>query len=162
MHETLCEAIHGELDKIEQRVEKQNGELSTGDIKMSGELLDQLKDLYTIEAMEQGGYSGEEGGGGSYRGGSYRGGGGGSYRDGGGSYEGGSYRDGGGSYAQRRNRMGQFTDGRGRSRRGYSRNYSGEGGNESMMRELRDLADDAPDEKTRQKVQRLIEQMQNN
>ena len=62
-----------------------------------------------------------------------------------GTYNGGSYNN-GGSYARRRNSMGQ-----------YSRRYSRD---DDMISELRDLMDDAKDERTKQEFQRFIEKIE--
>ena len=77
---------------------------------------------------------------------------GGSYR---GSYEGGSYARGRGRYANR-DSMGRYSS-RGYSRDGYSRDggYSG-----SMADELRELMEQAPDDQTRQEMQRLIQKLE--
>lgn len=65
-----------------------------------------------------------------------------------GSYnDGGSYRRGGRSYAQRRDSMGRY------SGDGYYR----DGG---MVEELRELMEDAPDERTRQEFQRFIDKIE--
>ena len=62
-----------------------------------------------------------------------------------GSYDWGRmYRD--GSYARRRDGMGR-----------YSRNYSRDG---DMVERLRDLMNDAPDDRTRQEIQRLVTKME--
>lgn len=81
-------------------------------------------------------------------GGSYEG----SYYAGGMSRRGGSY-EGGGSYARGR---GGRSNARGSSyarRGGYSRD-------EEMVMELRELMEDAPDEKTRQEFQRFIQKIE--
>lgn len=65
----------------------------------------------------------------------------GSYRE---SYRG-SYR--GGSYAQKRDRMGRYS-----GERGYSRN--------DLADKMRDLMHDAPDDRTRQEIQRMIEKLE--
>ena len=81
-----------------------------------------------------------------------------SYR-GGRSYDGMSMARGRGRMAKRDN-MGRYSrDGgsyRGRSYRGYSRD-----GKEEYLEELRNLMEDAPDEQTRQSIQRMISQMEN-
>ena len=53
-----------------------------------------------------------------------------------------------GSYARRRNSMGRYS-----SRGGYSRD-------DDMIAELRELMNDAPDEKTRQEFQRFIDKIE--
>jgi len=64
----------------------------------------------------------------------------GSYRD---SYRG-SYR--GGSYARKRDSMGRYS-----GERGYSRN--------DLADKMRELMHDAPDDRTRQEMQRMIEKL---
>ena len=66
---------------------------------------------------------------------------GGSYRD---SYRG-SYR--GGSYARKRDSMGRYS-----GERGYSRN--------ALADKMRDLMMDAPDDRTRQEIQRMVEKLE--
>ena len=68
------------------------------------------------------------------------------YRDGR-SYSDGSYNDGYGSYARRRDSMGRY------SREGYSRHGD-------MIADLRELMNDAPDDRTRQEFQRFISKME--
>ena len=60
------------------------------------------------------------------------------------SYRRGSYRD--GSYARRRDRMGRY------SSEGYSRH--------DLAEELRALMEEAPDEKTRMEMERLVNKME--
>lgn len=84
------------------------------------------------------------------------------------SYEDRSYRYDGGSYARgrdrnaRRDSMGRYSReggsygyySAGRSMRGYSRD-----GKEEYIEQLREMMDSAPDEQTRQSIQRMIQQM---
>ena len=71
--------------------------------------------------------------------------------DGGESYDDGmSYRY-GNSYRRKRDSMGRF------SRRAYR--YSRDDGKEEYKEHLREMMDDAPDEMTRQSLQRMISQM---
>lgn len=82
--------------------------------------------------------------GGSMRGGSYRG-----------SYDGGSYD---GSYDGGSMRGGSYARGRGRNARRDSRGrYSS--GNDMMMEELQGLMEEAPDGRTREEIQKLIQRM---
>lgn len=89
----------------------------------------------------------------------------GSYNDG--SYEGGSYRrsyDMGGDY-RRSYDDGSYRRGRGRNARRDSRGrYSSEGGysraSEDMVMQLREMMEEAPDQQTRQEIQRLIKKME--
>lgn len=78
-----------------------------------------------------------------------------SYRDG--SYDGGSYARGRGRNAKR-NSMGRYS--REGSYRGSYRGYSRDG-KEEYVNHLRDMMEDAPDDQTRQSIQRMIQQMEN-
>lgn len=126
------------------------GELSAGTLEIVDKLAHTIKNLCKIiEEYEEAEYSGE---GGSYEG-SYRGGRSnrGSYRGGssrGGSYEG-SYE---GSYARGRMNARRDSMGRYSSERGYSR--------AGLADELRELMQDAPDERTRQEIQRLADKLE--
>lgn len=66
----------------------------------------------------------------------------GGYRD---SYRG-SYR--GGSYARKRDSMGRYS-----RERGYSRN--------DLADKMRELMEDAPDDRTRQEIHRMVEKLEN-
>ena len=85
-----------------------------------------------------------------------------SYR-GGRSYRGGSYRYDDGSYARGRGRNAK-RDNLGRYSRegGYRRmdGYSRADGTEEYVEHLRDMMHDAPDEKTRQGIKRMIDEME--
>lgn len=127
-------------------------------------LLDIAKDAYEIWCMEEEMEGGEEG---MSSAGSY-------YRDGrgGGRSNRGSYYEDGGSYERRgrgRNarrdsmgryareyREGSYRDG-GMMRRGGS--YYRDGGKEEFSENLRELMEEAPDESTRQSIQRMLENM---
>ena len=81
-----------------------------------------------------------------------------------GSYEG-SYND-GGSYARgrgrnaRRDSMGRYSREGSYAREGsYRRGYSRDG-KEEYVEQLREMMQDAPDEQTRQSIQRMIQQME--
>ena len=70
-------------------------------------------------------------------------------------YDGGSYRNSyrgsymrGGSYARKRDSMGRYS-----GERGYSRN--------ALADKMRDLMMDAPDDRTRQEIQRMVEKLEN-
>lgn len=114
-------------------------------------LIDIAKDINEIWCMEDdmSGESYDDGmpyrSGRSYRGGSYDG-----------SYDGGSYARGRGRNAKR-DSMGRYSrDYRGGSYRGYSR----DGGKQEYIEDLRSMMDSAPDEQTRQSIQRMISQME--
>lgn len=133
------------LDKILKLVDREldsvssNGKFkSRDDVEMVYKLIDIAKDVYCIWDYE------DSEGGASYAGPYY-----------GGSYRGESY-DGGTSYARgrgrntRRDSMGRY------SRRGYS---MADGKTEYIER-LRDVMDSAPDEMSKQKVERMIREME--
>lgn len=139
MHK-LVEYVCDELDELERKADK-DGKLSMAEVQYMDVLAHAKKNLLTGEAMmEQSEYSNSDG---TYRGGSYRDGS--HMMDG----NGGSYR--GRSYAGRRNArrdsMGRY------SGNGYSRS-------EEMVDELRDLMQDAPDDRTRQEFQRFIQKIE--
>ena len=124
----LKEMLYCELDEMTKM-----GDMSKGTLKTIGEILDAIKDIETIEAMSEGGYSGEEGSN-SMRGRYYRDG---YYRDGReGSYEGNSYR--------KRNRMGQFS------------RYSREGESDKLVEKLETLMDDTTNGGDREKIRSQI------
>lgn len=124
-------------------------ELTGQSLEVVDKLAHTIKNLdKIIEAYEEEGGQSERG---SYRGGSYRGG---SYR---GSYEG-SYEGGGGGTSAR----GSYARGRGQRRDSMGR-YSREGGysgGEDMIAELRELMQEAPDDRTRQEFQRFISKIE--
>lgn len=129
----LKEMLYCELDEMTKA-----GELSMGSVKAIGEILDAIKDIETIEAMSEGGYSGEEGGN-SMRGRYYRDG---YYRDGReGSYEGNSYR--------KRNRMGQFS------------RYSRAGESDQLVEKIETLMDDTTNGGDREKIRNQIMEVMN-
>lgn len=140
LKEMLCE----ELKEYGKK-----GEMSTGSLEVVDKLAHTIKNLdKIIESYEEEEYSGR----GSYEDGSMRG----SYR---GSYEGrGSYED-GRSYERR-----SYARGRGRNARRDSRGrYSSEGysRNEDMAMQIREMMEDAPDERTRQEFQRFLGKLEN-
>ena len=149
MYKDLKEMLCKELDEITRK-----GELSAGTLDTVDKLTHAIKSIETIMAMEESGYSRENGGGGmSNRGRSYDG----------RSYEGGSYDDrpyyegsGGMSNARgrgrnaRRDSMGRYASNDG---------YSYADAKEDMMTELRDLMQDAPDEETRKEFKRFMNKL---
>lgn len=54
----------------------------------------------------------------------------------------------------KRDSMGRY------SRRGYPMGYSRDGGREDYINRLRDMMNSAPDEQTRQKIQRMVTEME--
>ena len=142
LHE-LCETISRSISTANEKIRSAGGKLSTGDVDYIQKLTHSLKSIKAVMKMEEesemdDGYS-ERGYSRGYDRGSYRG----SYSDGG-SYAMGRGR---GRYANR-DSMGRYS-----SNDGYSR-----GGN--IADELRDLMNMAPDEQTRQEMQRLIQKME--
>lgn len=147
----LCETLEKDLEKTNEKLRKSGGELSGSDLEYVDKLTHSLKSIKAVIAMAENedGYSGRypmsyaregRGGGSSNRGGSYRG----------GSYEGGSY-EGGGSYA--RGRRNAKRDGMGRySREGYSRA-------EDFRDTLEEAMENAPNEQTREKLRRIMQEM---
>lgn len=115
-------------------------------------LVDIAKDIYCIWGYEE--EMGEDGM--SSRGGSY-------YRDGrGGSNRGGSYYE-DGSYERRGRGRNARRDSMGRyAREGSYRegSYYRDGGKEEFAENLRSLMDSAPDQQTRQKIQQMLQQME--
>jgi hypothetical protein len=133
LKDMLCE-------ELEQYGKK--GELTAGSLDVVDKLTHTIKNLdKIIEKYEEDEYSNAMGGGSYARGGQ----GGGQSNT---SYaRGGSYARGRGSNA-RRDSMGRYS-----SEGGYSRN-------DGMIMELRELMQDAPDERTRQEFERFIQKME--
>lgn len=130
LHE-LCETLSREIGEANDKIRTAGGKLSAGDLEYIDKLTHALKSVKaTVAMMEEEGYSGMH----PYMGSYYNG----------GMPNRGSYR---GSYARRDSR------GRYSSERGYSR----DGG---MVEELRELMQDAPDERTRQEFQRFISKIE--
>lgn len=128
--ETLCGVIS---DKISEKTRKiKNGGMSDGDLETIDKLTHSLASVKKIMAFMEDDeeYSGYYPMGGSYRE-SYRG----------------SYARNGGSYARKRDSMGRYS-----GERGYSRN--------DLADKMRDLMMDAPDDRTRQEIQRMIEKLE--
>lgn len=154
--EGILRLTDNELKAIED-----NGKYKSKDeIDAVYKLIDIAKDIYCIWEYEDG--MGEMDGmsyaDGPYNGMSNRGGRGGSYRGGsyGGSYDGGSYARGRGRNAKR-DSMGRYSSNRG----GNYRMYSREDGKSEYIENLRDMMEEAPDEQTRQEIQRMIQKMEN-
>lgn len=166
MHK-LMEYICEQLEELERKADKE-GKLSMAEIEYLDKLVHTKKNLLKAdemwedseysEAMESG-----QGRGGSYarrsyaRGGNQGGGRGGN--QGGGrsnAYEGGSYEGSYGSYEG-----GSMARGRGRNvRRDSMGRYSRGDESEMMVEELRELMQDAPDEKTRMEFQKFIQKIE--
>ena len=142
MHK-LIEYVCDELSEIEKKASR-SGELSLGEIEYADKLAHLKKNLLKGEEMT-GGMEHSYGMNASFAGGNSSGRGG-SYADG--SYESGSYARGRGRNAKR-DSMGRYS-----SERGYSRAAS------DMAEKLRDMMDDAPDEATRQEIERIVRKVE--
>lgn len=133
LHE-LCETLSRELGDVNEKIRSAGGKMSAGDLEVADKLTHAIKSIKTTIAMieNEDGYSSHY----PYYGGVYAD---------GPSRTHGSYR---GSYARRRDSMGRYS-----GERGYSR----DGG---MVEELRELMQDAPDERTKQEFQRFISKLE--
>ena len=139
MHK-LMEYICDELDELERKADK-DGKLSMAEMQYVDMLAHAKKSLLTAEAMEEEGYSMD----GSYDG----------------NYDGMSNR----SYARRggRNTGRSYAIGRRNARRDAMGRYSGDGysmDSEEMVEQLRQMMQDAPDDRTRQEFQRFIQKIE--
>lgn len=144
MHK-LIEYICDELEELERKADKE-GKLSVAEVEYMSLLAESKKDLLKGEELMEGGYSGR-----GYSGRGY------SRREGregregrmsydGRSYEGRSYERGRGG-SSRRGSMGR-----------YSNDYSMD--TDSMVSELSEMMNEAPDERTRKEIQKLIEKIE--
>lgn len=136
--EMACELLHEQVSDLIRKI-KNNG-MSTGDLEKLDKLTHSLKSVKSTMKMEQ---EDEEGYSGRYP--YWMGG---AYADGnGGSMNTGSYARGRGRNA-RRDSMGRYS-----SEYGYSRN--------DLADKMRELMNDAPDDRTRQEIQRMVEKLEN-
>jgi len=126
----LCETLSREIGEANEKIRSAGGKLSAGDLDYIDKLTHALKSVKATVGMME-----DEGYSGNYpnMGGSY------------GDMNRGSYRR---SYAQKRDSMGRYS-----RERGYSRDNG-------MVEELRELMQDAPDERTRQEFQRFITKLE--
>ena len=162
----LCETIKEEIGEANEKIKKAGGKLSGSDVEYIDKLTHSLKSIQAVMAMmeddgedEYSGASYARNGRGGNRGGSYRGG---SYR--GGSYRGSSYDDGmmtggeNGSYA--RDGRGRGSNARRDSMGRYSSRMDGYSRHGDVVESLREVMEEAPDDRTRMEIQRLIEKME--
>lgn len=119
-------------DQLKDVTRKAKNGISSGDLENIDKLTHSIASIKKIMAFmeDDGEYSGYYPMGGSYRE-SYRG----------------SYARNGGSYARKRDSMGRYS-----GERGYSRN--------ALADKMRDLMMDAPDDRTRQEIQRMVEKLE--
>lgn len=145
MHK-IKEMLMKELYEYEDKAKKSSGKLSAGDLETIHKLTDTVKNIDKIEMLEDGGeYSGDTdfmGEGRMY---------GTSYRSNGYMYNS-NDGQGGSSYAR----------GRGRNARRDSRGrYSRDGAKESLIEKLEEAMDEAESDQDREKIRRVIMQIEN-
>lgn len=131
--EELCETVGHKIKEANEKVRMSNGDLSGGDVEYLDKLTHMLKSIKTTMAMmdaEENGYSSDSGNYGGMSGRYYP----------------------TSRYSGRMPRM----DSRGR----YSRTRYGYSGDDEMVSKLRELMEEAPDEKTRQEFQKFISKME--
>ncbi len=153
MHK-LIEYVCDELEKLEQQV-SENKKLSLAEVEYADKLAHLKKNLLRSDEIMDKGYSGEMRRYPTYRDGRMYARDGGSYGRDEGSYDrGGSLYDerGRGSNAERDSR-GRYSTGRGYSR--YVRDDYSMNADEIVM-DLRSLMDQAPDDRMRQQIQRIV------
>lgn len=150
--EGIVKLAADELNSIAQNGKFRNRE----EVDSAYKLVDIIKDAFEVWCMEEEMESGDDGM--SSRGSYSRGGRGGSNRR--------NYFADGGSYYERGRGRGASRDGRGRYNEGSYRNGGmmrrggyRDGSKEEFVAELHELMEDAPDEQTRQSIQRMIQQM---
>lgn len=154
----LCETIKEEIGEANKKIKNAGGKLSAGDVEYIDKLTHSLKSIKAVMAMMEDEDEDEYSGRMSYA----RGRGGRSYR--GGSYRGSSYDDGmmtggeGGSYA--RDNRGRGSNARRDSMGRYSSRMDGYSRHGDVVESLREVMEEAPDDRTRTEIQRLIEKME--
>lgn len=147
LHE-MCETLARALKEANEKIRNAGSKLSASDLDYVDKLTHATKSIKATikmiedEEMDDGGSYGD----GSYRMRGY------SRNDYRGSYDDGSYARGRGRYANR-DSMGRYS-----SRDGGSYGYSRDGGD--MVEELRGLMNMAPDDQTRQEMQRMIQKLE--
>ena len=149
----LCETLNIELSEYNKKIQNANGKMSMSDLEVVDKLTHALKSIKTTSAMieaEDKGYSGHYWDGRYYfdgetsmdGGSSNRG----SYQINRNSYEGGSSGRGRGRYANR-DRMGRYAE------------YSRADAKEDFRTELEELMNKAPDEQSKKKIEKLMNEM---
>ena len=140
----LCETVYKELETANEKIKTAGGEVSGGDIEFLDRLTHIMKSLKTTIAMMESEMF--ENGNSDYYGGRY-------FYDGDMSMAGGR----GGSYA--RGGRGGRSNARGGSYARGGRGYSRADAREDFIEEIEELMEKAPDEKTRMKFERMLEEM---
>ena len=151
----LCETIKEEIGEANEKIKKAGGKLSGSDVEYIDKLTHSLKSIKAVMAMMEDESDDE------YSGASYARGG-----RGGRSYRGGSYRsedgmmggEGGRSYA--RDGRGRGSNARRDSMGRYSSRMDGYSRHGDVVESLREVMEEAPDDRTRMEIQRLIEKME--
>lgn len=143
----LCETVAKEIGDANQKIEAAGGKLSGADVDYIDKLTHTMKSIKTTIAMAEAEENGESGyypymGGYGYR----------SYENGGGGGQ--SNRRGGGRSNQRRDSRGRYSR---ENRGGYSRDDA----KADMVDDLRELMQDAPDERTRMRFKEFIREIEN-
>jgi len=144
--DNIKDMLYCEIDEISKQ-----GKLDMNTLKILGEIVDVLKDVGSIEMFEEYGENPEEE---EYSFG---------YRNGGYSqrrpmmyYDNNSYRDNGG-YSRNNGNYGRNG---GYSRRGRNGGYSRDDAKDHMIHKLENLMNETQDQKDKDSIQRLIEQME--
>ena len=137
----LCETVAKEIGAANKKIEAAGGKLSGADVDYIDKLTHTMKSIKTTIAMAEAEERDGESGYYPYMGG-YR-----SYGDGD------SMRRGGRSNARRRDSIGRYS----RENRGYSRADA----KADMIDDLRELMEDAPDERTRMRFKEFIREIEN-
>ena len=132
MHE-LCETLSGEIKEMNNKIRAAGGKISPQDLDNVDKLTHALKSVKATMAMEE---DGEDG-----------------YSEYYPMYGGNSYR------RARRDSMGRYSrwDGAPGIPRYPNRNYS----RNDLVDKIRQLMDNAPDDRTRQDIQRMVERLEN-
>lgn len=131
----LCETVSREIGEANKKIEAAGGKLSAGDVDYIDKLTHTMKSIKSVIMIAENDENGESG---YYP---YMGG----YR----SYE---NMRGGGRSNQRRDSRGRYS-----RRGGYSRTDA----REDFIEDVRELMHDAPDEHTRMRFQRFIDEIEN-
>ena len=160
----LCETVYKELEAANEKIKTSGGDVTGGDVEFLDRLTHIMKSLKTTIAMMESEMF-EEGNSGYYYGGRYfydgesmEGGRGGSYARGGGG-RGGNSNARGGSYARGGGGRGGRSNARGGSYARGGRGYSRDDAREDFIEEIEELMEKAPDERTRMKFERMLEEM---
>lgn len=138
--EQLCETVADEIAEANEKVKSSGGKLSSGDVEYLDKLTHMLKSIKTTKAMmdAEDGYSSDNMGGSMTA----------------------SYARGRGRNA-RRDSMGRYSsEGRPYNRMMDNRSYDGMSYDGDMVSELRELMEEAPNNKIRQKFQQFISEIE--